>query len=145
MVLLTWFEDFIFHVAPDVVGVLLTVEEAILGLAQGAAGDISSTADRPDNSNSMNQKSASCSQNSCFSYYHSTDWSPDFGLWLQGHRWLLDIGVNQPSRECQAVARTVGKQAPLLKMQGDLKDSFVCLVAEGTAPIRCVLPGEHRK
>lgn len=72
VVLLTRFEDYIVHVASDVVGVLLTVEEAILGLAQGAAGDISSTADGPENSSGMNEKSASRSQNPRFSYSHNT-------------------------------------------------------------------------
>lgn len=68
MVLLTRFEDFVFHVTCDVVGVLLTVQEAVLGLAQGAGGGISSTADVPDNSSGMNEKSATR-----FSYYHNTD------------------------------------------------------------------------
>lgn len=29
-----------------------------------------------------------------FGYYHKTDGSPNFGLWLQGHCWLLHIGVD---------------------------------------------------
>lgn len=40
MVLLTRFEVFIFHRSANAVGILLTVEEAILGLAQGAGGDV---------------------------------------------------------------------------------------------------------
>lgn len=38
--LLTRFGDFIFHRSSDAVGILLSAEEAILGLAQGAGGDV---------------------------------------------------------------------------------------------------------
>lgn len=47
--LLTRFEDFIFHRSSDAVGILLTVEEAILGLAQGAGGDVISAAQQKRN------------------------------------------------------------------------------------------------
>lgn len=54
VVLLTRFEQLIFHVPSDVVGIQLAVQEAVLGLAQGAGGDVSSAADVRDNSSPVN-------------------------------------------------------------------------------------------
>lgn len=99
----------------DVVGVLLVVQEAVLRLAQGARGDIGGAADACDK-RKMKAKStnplllAFLTINPWFGCYRKTDRSPFTGLWLQGDRWLLHVGVDQPRRERQAVALTVGKR-----------------------------------
>lgn len=135
-VLLTRFKDFIFHVSSDAVGILLTVQEAVLGVAQGAGGDISGTAGAT--------RVRSRRPVSKISLSAITPAQTDHLLLASGCRLTAGcstsvltsrVGNARPSPGLEGTVR-------FLKMRAHFKD---LLVTEGMAALLCLLPGEHRQ